>query len=65
MAYGGLNKYINAAAEIGRNLVSVSVENEQAGARRDGRTRLAGPNSQARTGRGKCLFPCSTDHIQC
>ena len=28
---------------------SLSVENERTGAGRDGRTRLAGPNSQART----------------
>ena len=32
---------------------SLSVENERADAGRDGRTRLAGPNSQARTGPGK------------
>ena len=35
---------------------SLSVENEQAGARRDGRTRLVRPNSQARTGTGKYSF---------
>ena len=33
-----------------------SVENEQADAERDGQTRLARPNSQARTGAGKYLF---------
>ena len=32
---------------------SLSVENEQAGAGQDGRTRLARPNSQARTRTGK------------
>ena len=32
---------------------SLSVKNEQAGAGRDGRIRLARPNSQARTGTGK------------
>ena len=32
---------------------SLSMEDEQADARRDGRTRLAGPDSQARTGTGK------------
>ena len=28
------------------------------------RTRLAGPNSQARTGTGEFHFPCSADHEQ-
>ena len=37
---------------------SLSVEIEQANdAGRDGRTRLVRPNSQARTGTGKCSFP--------
>ena len=58
MAYGGLNKYMDAAAEIRRNpkvstRFSLSMENEQADAGRDGQTRLARPNSQARTGTGK------------
>ena len=50
MAYGGLNKYIDAAAKIGKNPVSKHQiqpkygENEQADAGRDGRTRLARPN---------------------
>ena len=61
MAYGGLNKYMDTAAEIGRNPVrkhqiQPEMENEQADAGRDGRTRLARPNSQARTGTGKYLF---------
>ena len=45
---------------------SLSVENEQAGAGRDGRTRLARPNYQARTGTEKYYFhfPCSADHEQ-
>ena len=38
-----------------RTRFSLSVENEQAGAERDDRTRLARPNSQARTGTG--IFP--------
>ena len=47
--------------EIKRNPVSkhqfsLSVENEQTNAGRDGLTRLAEPNSQALTGTGKCLF---------
>ena len=50
---------MSAAAEIGRNPVSKHelqseyMENEQADAGRDGRSRLARPNSQARTGTGK------------
>ena len=64
---------MDAAVEIGGNPVvskhqpirfSPSVENEQADAGRDGRTRLARPNSQARTGTGKYAFPRSTDHEQ-
>ena len=58
MAYDGLNKYMDAVAEIGRNPVSkhqpirfsLSIENERAGAGRDGRTRLARPNSQGTNG---------------
>ena len=38
------------------------MENEQADARRDGRTRLARPNSQARTGAVNVHFPYSADH---
>ena len=40
------------------------MENEQADPGRDGLTRLARPNYQARTGTGKCSFSCSTDHEQ-
>ena len=44
---------------------SLSVENEQADAGRDSRTRLARPNSRARTGTGKKTFSsCSADHEQ-
>ena len=61
MAYGGLNKLMDAAAELGRNPVSkhqIQPEygNEQDDAGRDCRTRLARPNSQARTGTGKKTF---------
>ena len=57
MAYG----YMDAAAEPGRNPVSkhqVQPEygDEQADAGRDCRTRLARPNSQARTGTGNNSF---------
>ena len=61
---------MGATAEIGRNPVSkhhrfsLSVENEQNDAERDGRTRLARPNSQARTGQGNMYIPCSADHEQ-
>ena len=61
MAYGGLNQYMDAAAEIGRNPVSKhqvqsEYENEKADAGRDYQTRLVTPNSQARTGTGKYSF---------
>ena len=61
MAHGDLNKYMDAAAEIGRNLVSKHQVQpkygyEQADAGRDYRNRLARPNSQARTGTGKSSF---------
>ena len=52
---------MDAAAELGRNPVSkhqIQPEygDEQAGAERDGRIRLARPNSQAGTGTGKYPF---------
>ena len=56
MAYRGLNKWTmtptRKAGEIPRVItrVSLSMENVQADAGRDGQTRLARPNSQARTG---------------
>ena len=61
MAYGGLNKYMDAAAELGKNLVSkhqIQPEygDEQADAGRDCRTRLARASYQARTGTGKYSF---------
>ena len=44
---------------------SLSVENDRVGAGRDSRTRrLARPHSQTRTGTGKHIVPCSTDHEQ-
>ena len=60
---------MDAAAELGRNPVSkhqIQPEygDEQADAGRDSRTRLARPNSQARTGTGEYYFPCSADHEQ-
>ena len=61
MAYGGLNKEMDAAAELGRNPVNkhqirTEYGNEQVDAGRDCQTRLAKPNSQARTGTGKYSF---------
>ena len=61
MAYGGSNKLMDAAAELGRNPVSkhqIQPEygDEQADAGRDCRTHLARPNSQAQTGTGKNSF---------
>ena len=58
MAYDGLNKYTDAAAELGRDPVSstrfsLSMENEQADAGRDCRAHRARPDSQARMGAGK------------
>ena len=49
---------MDAAPEIGRNFVSkhqIQPEygDDQAGAGREGQTRVARPNSQARTGTGK------------
>ena len=58
MAYGGLNKSMDAAAELGRNPVSKyelypEYGDEQADAGQDCRNRLARPIFQARTGTGK------------
>ena len=58
MAYGGLNKKMVAAAELGKDHVSkhqVQPEyiEEQADAGQDCRTRLSRPNSQAPTGTEK------------
>ena len=71
MAYGDLNKYMDAAAELGRNPVSkhqIQPEygDEQADAGRDCRNRLARPNSQARTRTGEysfSLFQLTTSRI--
>ena len=55
---GVLNKYMDAAAELGRNPVSKhqtqpEYGDEQADVGRDCRNRLARPNSQARTRTGE------------
>ena len=69
MSYGGLNKYIDAAAELENNPVrkhrkQPEYGDEQAHAGRDCRIRLARPKSQARTETGKIHFFCSADHEQ-
>ena len=70
MAYGGFNKEMDAAAELRRNPVSkhqIQPEygDKQADAGRDCRTRLARPNSQARTGTGEKSFSLfRADHEQ-
>ena len=61
MAYSGLNKYMDAAAEIGRNPVSKhdiqpDCGDEPTDAGLAGRTGLARSNSQARAGAGKYSF---------
>ena len=58
MAYGGLNKYMDATVELGRNPVSkhqIEPEygDEQTDAGRECRNRVARPNSQARMGTGE------------
>ena len=60
---------MDAVAELGRNPASKhqiqrKYEYEQADVGRDCRTRLARPNSQARTGTGKYQFPSPADHEQ-
>ena len=63
MAYGGLNKEMDAAAELGRNPASnhqiqPECRDEQADAGRDCRTRLARPNVLGANGdREKFMFP--------
>ena len=47
-----------------RHQIQPEYGDEQADAGRDGWTRLARPNSQARTGTGEYYFPCSADHEQ-
>ena len=55
MAYGDLNKKMDASADLGRNPVSKHQTqsesgDEQADAERDCRNRLMRPNAQTRTG---------------
>ena len=69
MSYGGLNKYMDAAAEIGRNLVrkhQIQPEygDEQADAGRDCRARLETKVSGADEDREIFIFPVPTDNEQ-
>ena len=71
MAVGGITEWRppRTAGGIPRvsTRFSLSMENEQAGSGRNGRTRLARPSSQARMGTVKfhfTRFPCSADHEQ-
>ena len=61
MAYGVLNKYMDAAAELGRNpgvSTRFSLSLEMSRLTRDGTARLARPNNQARTGTNQIfIFP--------
>ena len=60
---------MDAAAELGRNpgskhQIQLEYGDEKADAGQAGLTRLARPNSQARTGLEEHYFPCSADHEQ-
>ena len=65
-----LDKYMGAAAELGRNPVvskhQIQPEHgdEQADAERDCRTRLARPILRHERGQGNICFPCSAGHEQ-
>ena len=65
MAYSGLNKQLDAVAELSRNpickhQIQPEFGDEQVDAGRDCRTRLAKPNSWAGTGtENYSLFPFS------
>ena len=61
MAYGGYKQIMDAAAELGeipvnKHHIPPEDGDEQVDAGRDCRTRLARPNSQARTRTGKHSF---------
>ena len=68
MAYSGINIWTSSRKSGGIQRVStrfsLTVENEEADARRGGRTRRARPNSQALRGQGDAYFRCSADHEQ-
>ena len=66
MAYGGIHKYMDAAAKLGRNTVSKHQIHPMSRLTRDG---TAEPVSRDQTLRhkreqGNIQFPCSADHVQ-
>ena len=68
MAYGGLSKSIDAAAELGRNPGSAifSLSMEMSRLTRDGTAEPVsrGPILRRERGQGNIHFPCSADHEQ-
>ena len=60
MAYSGLNKEMDivdiGGDPVSKHQIQPKYGDRQADAGRDCRTHLARPNSQARTGSGKCSF---------
>ena len=65
MAYGGLNKYMDAAAELGRN-PRFSLSMEMSRLTRDGIAETVSRDQILRheRGQGNINFPCSADHEQ-
>ena len=69
MAYGGINKYMDAAAEIGRNPVSkhrFSLSIDMSRMTLDGTVEPVSRDQFLRRerGQGNNHFPCSVDHVQ-
>ena len=68
MAYGGLNVYMVAAAELGRNPVSTkfSLSMEVSRLMRDGTAKTVSRDQILghERGQGNIHFPCSADHEQ-
>ena len=68
MAYGGLNKYMDAAAELGRNPVisKHQIQPEYGDETRDGTAETVSRDQILRheRGQGNINFPCSADHEQ-
>ena len=70
MAYDGLNKYMDAAAELGRNPVSSTrfslLSLEMSRLTRDGTPETVSRDQILRheRGQGNINFPCSADHEQ-
>ena len=69
MAYGGLNLYMDAAAELGMNPVSKHQIQPECGDSRLTRDGTVEPVSRDQIlrregGQGNIHFPCSADHVQ-